>query len=232
MALLRSTGIVLSAVAVIVVAALVAGMFVPRPLRAPQADGTADGREILLLGDVIHTDIALPADPDVLERFAFLAHDGLPLDEPGLRWILAGWGSRSFYIETPTWADLRAGPTLRAFTLDSSALHLELAGEIDPSAGNVQRIRLDEDAFQRVLDGVLSTLDTDGQGDARLIESAAYGYFDQFYEAEGAFNAVFAGCNQWAGEILREGGLRTGWWMPLPSNLLRAVRFHNDLPEG
>lgn len=231
MTFLRTIGRLLFVLAFIAAGAVLAGMFVPRPIWAPPADGTANGRQILLVGDVIHTDIALPADPDVLERFAFLQDDGLPLDAPGLRWILAGWGSRTFYVETPEWADLRLGPTLRALTLDRSALHLELAGEIDPAADNVQRIHLDEDTFERVLDDVMATLDPDSEGNAQLIEAASHGDFDHFYEAEGAFNAIVAGCNQWVGQILRTAGLRTGWWTPLPPNLLRAVRFHNDLPD-
>ncbi|MGG2475846.1 DUF2459 domain-containing protein, partial [Rhizobium sp. BR5] len=36
-----------------------------------------------------------------------------------------------------------------------------------------------------------------------------------FFEANGWFNAV-AGCNTWSAAMLREAGIRTGWWTPLP----------------
>jgi uncharacterized protein (TIGR02117 family) len=216
------------AVAVLVVAALAAlGAVVPRPLIA--SDGPPQGepmREVLVLANPIHTDIVFPADPDVLDRMSFIGDDGLPLDDPGLEWILLGWGSRTFYIETPTWGDLRPGPVARAFTLDHSALHVELAGEIDRDSDNVLSIMVGEDAFQAMLDEAIATFERE-DGEPMLIPGAAYGEFDLFYEAEGAFNA-FYGCNEWSARVLRAGGVRTGWWNPLPPSLMWSLRWAND----
>ncbi len=56
-----------------------------------------------------------------------------------------------------------------------------------------------------------------------MIEGAAYGLDDAFFEARGGFNAL-AGCNTWTAAMLRQGGLTTGWWTPLPQLLDWSVR--------
>ncbi|MGY6708523.1 MAG: TIGR02117 family protein [Rhizobiaceae bacterium] len=221
---------VLAAAAVFTVAALVAlGILVPRPLFAPSGPPQGEPmREILVLANPIHTDIAFPADPDVMERLGFVGEDGLEIDHPGLHWIHMGWGSRTFYIETPTWDDLRPGPLLRAFTIDESAMHVELAGEIDRAMEGVMPIAVSEEAMFAMLDEALATFEQDRQGRPILIPHAAYGEFDLFYEAHGLFNALY-GCNEWTGRVLRAGGIRTGWWNPLPPSLLWSIRLANDI---
>lgn len=187
-------------------------------------------REILVLANPIHTDIAFPADPDVLERLDFVGEGGLEIDHPGLRWIHMGWGSRTFYIETPSWSDLRPGPLFRAFTLDHSAMHVELAGDIDRTLDGVMPIEISEEAMFAMLDEALATFERDGEGDPILIPHAAYGEFDLFYEAKGRFNALY-GCNEWTSRVLRAGGIRSGWWNPLPQSLLWSIRLANDFGE-
>lgn len=205
------------------------GIVVPRPLFAPP--GPPEGepmREILVLANPIHTDIAFPADPDVLERLDFVGEDGLELDHPGLRWIHMGWGSQTFYIETPRWSDLRPGPLFRAFTLDHSAMHVELAGDIDRTLDGVMPIEVSEEAMFAMLDEALATFQRDGNGQPILIPHAAYGEFDLFYEAEGRFNALY-GCNEWTSRVLRAGSIRSSWWNPLPPSLMWSIRLANDL---
>ncbi|MCG6115245.1 MAG: TIGR02117 family protein [Mesorhizobium sp.] len=220
-------------IAVFGLAALAAlGIVVPRPLLGPP--GLPEGgamRQILVLANPIHTDIAFPADADVLARLGFAAADGLELDHPGVYWVHFGWGSRSFYIETPTWAELSPGPVLRAFSIDESAMHVGMAGDIDPAMEGVLPLAVSEAAMFAMLDEVLSTFERDGEGRPILIPGASYGEFDLFYEAHSRFNALY-GCNEWTSRILRAGGIRTGWWNPLPPSLLWSIRLGNEFSPG
>lgn len=230
--LLRRLAVALAGFLFTVAAMVALGILVPRPLLSePGPPQGQPMREILVLANPIHTDIAFPADPDVMERLGFVADDGLETDHPGLHWIHMGWGSRSFYIETPSWADLRPGSLLRAFTIDESAMHVELAGDIDPAMEGVMPIAVSEASMFAMLDEALATFEHDGEGRPILIPHAAYGEFDLFYEAEGRFNALY-GCNEWTSRVLRAGGIRTGWWNPLPQSLLWSIRLANDLGEG
>jgi len=225
------TGLFAALVGLATLAAL--GILVPRPLfssAAAVSDAGLGSRRILILSSDIHSDIALPADRDIVERFGFMAADGLDPALPGAEWIVAGWGSRAFYIATPTWADVRPGPMLKAFTLDSSVMHMSLAGPIDPASPSVRAIDLPAEDFARLLVAIEADFARDASGAARLIPGASYGDYDLFYEAEGWFNAL-VGCNLWTAAVLRDAGLTTGWWTPLPQFLDASLELHNTLPS-
>lgn len=214
----------LLAAAALAAVAFILGAIVPRPLLAPAGEPAT--RQVLLAANPIHTDIAFPADPDIVARFGFLAEDGLPLDAPELAWLVVGWGGRAFYLETPTWADLKPGPAVRALTVDGSVLHISLGGTIALPAEGVVALDVDEREMAAMIDETLATLVRDESGRPDAIEGAGYGEFDRFYEAHGWFN-VLVGCNLWTSRILRAGGFRTGWWNPLPVSLLWSVGAHN-----
>lgn len=206
-------------------AAVVLGIVAPRPLFRHLAAADTQHRRILVLSNPIHTDIAIPVSSDVLERFAFLRSQGLAVDLPQVRYIVFGWGSREFYLNTPTWSELRPGPLLRALTMDASVMHVSLAGEIaaaDPAAAGFD---LTEDGFRHLLAFIEQGFRQGPDGPER-IEGASYGDHDLFFEANGNFTAL-AGCNTWTAEALRAAGLRTGWWTPLPATLLYSLRLHN-----
>jgi len=224
----------LAAAAMLVVTSLGLGALVPRPFvsstpvaLASDAAEVNERRTVLLLSSAIHTDLALPIDANLAEQFAFLADDGLDPSQAGVSYIVAGWGGRSFYIETPTWNDLKPGPVFSALTLDRSVMHVGLAGEIDPTDPSVAVFELEERAFEQLVESILASFTTDAGGAPIEISGANYGEFDRFYEAEGWFNAV-AGCNLWTARMLRQAGLTTGWWTPLPALLSASLHLHNS----
>ncbi|MBZ9896350.1 MULTISPECIES: TIGR02117 family protein [unclassified Mesorhizobium] len=206
--------------AVVLVAAL--GTLVPRPLWPAAAAGEGV-RHILVLSNPIHTDIAIPVDDGVRRRFRFLAAAGQPSDAPEVRYIVFGWGGRAFYLETPTWSQLKAMPVFKALTLDASVMHVEVAGDI--SGPDVAGFDIPEDRFAALLDFIDASFQQ-GPGGPIVIARAAYSDFDRFYEANGHFNAL-AGCNTWTAAALRTAGLRTGWWNPLPVSLGWSLKLYN-----
>ena len=202
------------------------GILVPRPFFRPADAEPGESRTFYVLASAIHTDLAFPADdPDVRAAFGFIAGEGLDPDFPGVRFIVAGWGSRAFYINTPTWADLRPGPLARAFTLDSAVMHVSLAGAIDETSPAVRRITVPLARWRALLDKVSESFVRDGEDRPAPIRGAEYGEFDRFYEAHGTFNAL-VGCNVWTGRMLRVASLRTGFWTPLPVFLALSLDLH------
>lgn len=199
------------------------GMAVPRPVEALPADG---GRhEIVLVANPIHTDIALPATPDVLSRLSFLSADGLPLDHPALGAILVGWGGREFYTRTPTWGDLTLGAALASVTLDDSVLRFALIPALDPALPGTRRLTLSDAQFEALLSFIEDTLKRGQTGAPVTVPGAGYSPFDRFYEAVGWFN-IALGCNVWTSAALAHAGVPTGFWTPLPQTLLASIRWH------
>lgn len=201
------------------------GVIVPRPIFAPDADAGPPSRQILILSNSIHTDIALPLNADVRAAFADLAADGLPMDAPEAAYLVIGWGGRSFYLETPEWADLKPLPVFRSLTVDKAVMHVDVAAAISLDHPQVRPLEISEEGHRRL---VIAIRDSFTRKDGRpiVIHGASYGVVDRFYEGQGLFNALI-GCNTWTAEMLREAGVATGLWTPLPQLLLISLGVHN-----
>lgn len=214
----------LAAVVVIACLALAAGVLVPRGgADVPASDG--EGARVLLIANAIHTDLVLPATPEIRERFAFLAEDGLPLDHPGTAHLVIGWGGRDFYINTPSWAELRFVPAAKALTLDRSVMHVSLSGPLDEEAPDVRCFLLGQAALERLLSAIEARFERDGDGEPLVIEGVSYTPYDRFYESDGWFN-ILVGCNTFTASALRAAGFTTGMWTPLPQALLLSLDLY------
>jgi uncharacterized protein (TIGR02117 family) len=217
----------LIAVPLLAALAVAAGMLIPRPLWPAAKADTASGQtyRILVLSNPIHTDIAIRVDAQTLARFPFLAESGMPVAHPDARWLVFGWGGRAFYIETPTWADLKPGPLIKGLTIDRSVIHAAVAGEIVQPSDAVMGYEIGADEYQRLLSFIEASFTPMG-GRIEAIPDTAYGPNDRFFEANGWFSAI-VGCNTWTAKALREAGLRTGWWNPLPVSLSKSLMLYN-----
>jgi uncharacterized protein (TIGR02117 family) len=209
---------------VLIAFAVAAGTVLPR---GHADDIAANSRPILVLKNPIHTDIALPVDAELLARFSFLRDSGLDIDNPGLAYLIIGWGGRSFYTETPTWADLKPVPVLKSFTLDQSVMHVALAGQIPLTDASVTALNISDDGYRSLL-GFIEASFSRPQGNPVPLLGKSYGSDDAFFEANGYFNALL-GCNTWTAAALRAAGIKTGWWTPLPPLLITSLHLHNDV---
>jgi uncharacterized protein (TIGR02117 family) len=213
----------LAAIVGTVVALVVLGTLVPRPLFGTAESGEAQGRRILVLSSPIHTDIAVPAEALTGAEFGFLRDAGLPVDNPNARWVLFGWGGRSFYVATPELTDIRLGPLLKSLTLDSSVMHVAVTGAVDEAT--VPSFPISDGGVKRLLAYIRASFAGRG-GEPVPIPGTGYAESDTFFEAAGSFNALL-GCNTWTAAALREAGLRTGWWNPLPATLVLSLELYN-----
>jgi uncharacterized protein (TIGR02117 family) len=222
---MKKVGRFLGLLVIVAALAVTLGTLVPRPLWPTAGAKPAAPRHFLVLKNPIHTDIAIPVDDKVRQRFHFLVDAGIPADTPAVRYIVFGWGGRAFYLETPTWSRLKAVPVMKALTLDASVMHVEVSGDIVEPHPDVAGFNIGEDRFNRLLDFIEASFQQGPSGPI-VVENAAYSSLDRFFEAKGGFNAL-AGCNTWTAAALRTAGLRTGWWNPLPVSLGLSMRLYN-----
>jgi uncharacterized protein (TIGR02117 family) len=203
------------------------GTFIPRPMlgAAEASPDMTSSQRILLLSGPIHTDIAIPLDDRLRTSFSFLEDAGIPVSDPAAQWLIFGWGGRSFYLETPTWADLKPMPVLRALTIDGSVMHVDVAGGISETHPAVTVLNVDGGRFEQLL-GFINDSFIRENGAVVPVGDRGYGDYDRFFEAKGYFNALF-GCNTWTAAALRTGGLRTGLWNPLPQTLVLSLSLYN-----
>jgi uncharacterized protein (TIGR02117 family) len=183
----------------------------------------AHGVPLCVRSNGIHADFVVPAAHETMDWRTRHPPAHFPRLDRAPGYIAFGWGDRGFYLDTPTWADLKLGTALKAVSgLGEAAMHVEYVDR--PARGDrVACTRITEEqygALARYIQGSFNH----GEGAAPIrIEAPGYGPADAFYEAKGAYSLLFT-CNEWLRRGLSESGIRAPAWSPFDGALLRQLR--------
>lgn len=174
----------------------------------------ADGVAIWVEDNGIHTDIVMPKVAAGID-WRRLARAG-DLADPryaGFDHVAIGWGEHAFFLDTPTWADVRPRIILAAaIGSDRTLLHVEHVPR--PTVGSdVRMIRLTPGQYRRLAAFVMASVKPGGR------HYPGYAASDAFYEARGHYDALRT-CNAWTGDALRHAGVRVGAWTPFPATVM------------
>ncbi len=207
---LRILAVVLALAASYAVAGLVGGAILTNPDWRPSPRGI----RIFVESNGVHTGIIVPkvaagvdwrgfARPGDLRDPRYAAFDHLAI----------GWGEKAFFLETPTWADVKLRTVLASATgSDAVLLHVEHLAAPTPG-GDVRAVMLSEREYRRLAGYIAATIRPGGRA------YPGYAGYDAFYDARGHYSGV-ATCNAWTGDALRFAGVRVGWWTPFPATVM------------
>ncbi|MBL8724122.1 MAG: TIGR02117 family protein [Planctomycetes bacterium] len=185
--------------------------------------------EIGLLTSPVHTDVLLPLQHEHADWATWLPRAAFPGAVAACTHVAIGWGDRGFFLEAPTWADLRLGTALVAISgVGRAAMHVEFLPDLDWPAqwpGNtVQRVRIDAAHYRRLVEFVQGAFARTATGQPVPIAARGYSYDgrDAFFEALGHYSLVRT-CNVWTTAALRAAGLPTPLWSPFPGAVGRFL---------
>ncbi|QNE30684.1 TIGR02117 family protein [Sphingomonas sp. NBWT7] len=177
--------------------------------RAPER-----GITLFLETNGVHTGIIMPKVAAGVDwRQVFPARDIADPRYGAYDYVSIGWGERAFYLETPTWADLRPSTVIAAaLGSDRTLIHVDHLPR-PARDGSVRRLVVTPAQYRRLAGYVRASLVEGGE--------RRHGYFvyDAFYAARGGYDAVNT-CNAWVGNALRFAGIRVGAWTPLPVTIM------------
>lgn len=168
------------------------------------------GISIYACDNGVHADLVLPVAAGAVDwrpLFPAAAFAG-PVD--GYDHVGIGWGSRDFYLNTPTWADVKIGTALKSLLWDETVLRVDFRPAPVPGE-DCRAWRVDEATYGQVADFVRGSLRL-SQG-APVATGAGYGSRDAFFIANGRYTIIDT-CNQWTGQALRRGGAPVAPWTP------------------
>lgn len=178
----------------------------------------ADGVEIMVASTAIHADLLLPIRNETVDWSRHFPPSDFAGDVSRASRVAVGWGNKEFYVDTPTYGDLKAGTVFRAlFWPSPTCMHVIMRDEQDVPA-TVRKTKISHEQYRRLVEHVLATFRRDEAGRFSLIEGGAYGGRDAFYHAHGSYHACNT-CNCWVGRGLKVAGVRTGWFTPLPKTV-------------
>jgi len=167
----------------------------------------------------VHTDLVLPIKTEQMDWSKEIKFEHTLGKDTIMDYIAFGWGDKGFYLETPTWADLKFSTAFKAaFALGESAIHATFYKTLR-EGNDCVRIPLSKEQYVRLVNYILDSFDQDANGHFLNIPTkAVYGQYDAFYEAKGSYN-LFQTCNTWANTGLKRCGQKAALWTPFDSGI-------------
>ncbi|HVR76086.1 MAG TPA: TIGR02117 family protein [Planctomycetota bacterium] len=190
----------------------------------------SDGIEVHLLSNGIHVDFLVPVKSSVMDWSEKIPRSDFPGAVEDCTHLLVGWGNRNFYLETPTWADLKASTVARVvFWPSATVMHVEYVHGPPTSNASTRRIRIGHGAYRKLCAFLEASFQHKATGAFKILPGRGYGDADNFYEGVGTYHA-FNTCNQWTNRGLKTIGVRTALWSPFPFGILHHLPA--DSPPG
>lgn len=168
----------------------------------------------------IHVSIILPTSNDngILSDKLQAHH----MENPAYhsQFAMIGWGHKGVYQNAQDWNDLTVSDAASAaFGTGDSLLHIYYRQNPKPNSYR-KKIRITQKQYEHILNNIASYFQYDSNGKLRVYKG--YGDDNIFYEAKGRYSMLNT-CNTWAGRILREAGIKIGYWTPLSQSIM--LRF-------
>lgn len=173
---------------------------------------------IYILSNGVHTDIVLPLKNEIKDWSTDISYLDTKAKDSTRQSLAFGWGDKGFYLDTPTWADLKASTAAKAITgLSSSAMHITFYGNLKEDE-NCKKFFISENQYQKMIRYIENSFLLDTSNKTQRIGTHSYGKHDIFYEAKGSYN-LFYTCNTWANQALKAGNQKAALWTVLDKGI-------------
>lgn len=175
--------------------------------------GTKGEITIYIKTNGVHTDIVVPVKNDVFDWSKEVRFSNTHLkDTAAVQWLALGWGDKGFYLQTPTWADLKCSTAFKAaFALSTTAIHTTFYCNMNEDS-SCKKIMINAVQYKRLVQYINDSFMYDVTGHViPIITTANYNDADAFYEATGHYS-MFKTCNSWTNAALKSCGQKACLW--------------------
>lgn len=172
-----------------------------------------------ILSNGVHTDIVLPIKSTLFNWNEIITTEHTLSKDSTTSLIAFGWGDKGFYLETPTWEDLKFKTAFSAaFGLSSSAMHTTYYKDLKEN-DHCKKIQLNKNQYLRLTEYIKQSFALNENKNAiHIATNAVYGSHDAFYEAKGSYS-LFKTCNTWVNNGLKVCGQKACIWTPFESGI-------------
>jgi len=216
--ILKYIGRILLSIIVLILLYLLAAFGLSR-ISIDEESGTTDDVSIYIKTNGVHTDIVVPTKTEQIDWSKEIKFSNIESKDTSYKYLAIGWGDKGFYLETPTWAELKASVAFKAATgLSTTAIHATYYQSMTVDS-TCRRIDISKNQYSRLIEYVTNSAQLDKNGHWIHIETEAnYGDSDAFYEAKGSYS-MFHTCNTWANNGLKFSGQKHCFWTPFDTGI-------------
>lgn len=186
--------------------------------------GAKDEMSIYILTNGVHTDLVLPIKTEQIDWSQSIKFENTKGKQTDYNFIAIGWGDKGFYLDTPTWAELKFSTAFKAATgLSTAAIHCTYYRQMKEGADCV-KIDISKDQYRRLIQFIQKDLIKKENGELKVIATDAnYGDSDAFYDATGSYS-LFTTCNSWTNRALKAAGQKASVWTPFDKGIFHQYQ--------
>lgn len=215
--ILKTLGVILG---IIVLYAMLAYLLPFVPVKAKD-DGQKKEIPVYIYTNGVHTDIVMPVKNELHDWSKKVLFSDNLSGKTDYQYLGIGWGDKGFYLDTPTWADLKFSTAFKAaFWLSESAMHCTFYDQMKEGV-DCKKIMISKNKYQDLVKFVDAKFDKDPMGNYILVPTdAVYGKTDAFYEAQGRYSFLNT-CNTWTNNALKAAGQKAALWTAADFGIFR-----------
>jgi len=187
-------------------------------------EGAKNEVEIYIITNGVHTDIVVPARNSQMDWTKKVLYKNTVSQDTNRKYLGMGWGDKGFYLETPTWAELKFSVGFKAATgLGSTAIHATYYSQMTESE-TCKKIVISKEQYTRLVTYISNSFQITKSNDfVNVVTDARYGKNDAFYEATGSYS-IFKTCNTWANKALKVSGQKCCFWTSLDKGIFSKYK--------
>ena len=176
-----------------------------------------EGAGIFISTNGVHTNIILPAKTEFFNWNKYLT-----INE-GYEYFAFGWGDKEFYLNTPTWDDLKLSTAFKAAFLPTKTIMQVYGYPYKPKESEtIIKLKLNDEQIQKLNVYVLESFNqTEGGEIIEINPNNKYSFKENFYLAKGTYS-LFKTCNNWTNKGLKQAGIKNALWAPFD----KSVMYH------
>lgn len=170
--------------------------------------------QIFLMKSGVHTDFILPVNNSIKDWRQEFPLANTAFKDSSSKLVSIGWGDKTFYMNTPTWADLSLKTALTVpFGLGPSAIHATYYQQLLDDRPII-RLHLTENQYRKLVRYIEQTLERNAKGQTKYIKATMPGVVtgnDAYYAAKGRYSVFFT-CNSWVNSGLKSCQQKACYW--------------------
>ena len=178
---------------------------------------------IYILTNGVHTDIVCPIKNDSLDWSEIVPFEDTLSGRTDFEYVAFGWGDKGFYLDTPTWADLKFSTAFKAaFWLGDSAMHITFYDNMKEGE-DCKKIMISKENYALLVDYIKNSFDYETGKTMFVPTDMVYGKNDAFYDATRSYNLFFT-CNTWANSALKKSNQKAALWTATDKGIFRQYK--------
>jgi len=172
---------------------------------------------VFLMKSGIHVDFLLPISNEFKDWQEEFPISNTRSKDSTYKKIAIGWGSKDFYMNTPTWDDLTLKIFLISnFGLGSSAIQVKYYTDTLPKDSKITPLKLSNNQYKKLVKHIETSLKRSKTNNSSLIlpkNPKVLTENNSFYDAKQTYSLLLT-CNTWINNGLKASGQKACLWTP------------------